>query len=218
MGALDQPIPPATMPWPLLVADWRRRIAAVFEIVRAAGGGEEAWRLWVETRRALYRLHPASPVPAAEREHVTIEVFPYDAALRVLADVEPCDPAAGAEPSRALTRFGRARFEITENTHALDLHWLETYGNGVFCPFGDATNGDTTYGGGRYLLDTVKGADLGCEGDRLVLDFNFAFAPSCAWDPAWSCPLPPPGNRLKAAIEGGERRPGSGAVGRRPAA
>jgi uncharacterized protein (DUF1684 family) len=72
-------------------------------------------------------------------------------------------------------------------------------------PLRDATAGTTTYGAGRYLLDTVKGADLGMEGDRLVLDFNFAYNPSCAYDPRWVCPLAPPPNRLDVAIEAGER-------------
>ena len=76
---------------------------------------------------------------------------------------------------------------------------------GLFLPFADATNGRDTYGGGRYLLDTVKGADLGGTTTTLVLDFNFAYHPSCAYDPRWSCPLAPPGNRLPGPVEAGER-------------
>ena len=64
-----------------------------------------------------------------------------------------------------------------------------------------------TYGAGRYLLDTVKGSDLGSERGRLILDFNFAYNPSCSYDPRWVCPLAPPGNRLPIAIRGGERYP-----------
>ena len=94
---------------------------------------------------------------------------------------------------------------------SLDVHWIEVYGGGVFVPFTDATSGHETYGGGRYLLDTVKGADLGGEGDRLVLDFNFAYHPSCAYDPRWSCPLAPAGNRSTVPIEAGERLRGAAA-------
>ena len=79
---------------------------------------------------------------------------------------------------------------------ALEVFWLDAYGGGIYLSFRDATSGDSTYGGGRYLLDTVKGADLGADGDRLILDFNFAYQPSCSYDPQWSCPLPPPANRL----------------------
>jgi uncharacterized protein (DUF1684 family) len=71
-------------------------------------------------------------------------------------------------------------------------------------PFRDGTSGAETYGGGRYVLDTVKGADLG----GTVLDFNFAYNPSCAWDPSWACPLTPPANRLAIRIEAGELSPG----------
>lgn len=85
------------------------------------------------------------------------------------------------------------------------MYWLEAYGGGVFLPLADATSGHETYGGGRYLLDTVKGSDLGGEDGRLVLDFNFAYNPSCAYDPRWACPLTPPANRLGAGIRAGER-------------
>jgi uncharacterized protein (DUF1684 family) len=101
----------------------------------------------------------------------------------------------------SLVRIGAV--EIPGGT--LDVHWLDVYGGGLFLPFGDTTNGHFTYGGGRYLLDTIKGADLGGDGDRLWLDFNFAYHPSCAYDPRWSCPLAPPGNRLPVAVEAGER-------------
>ena len=106
-------------------------------------------------------------------------------------------------------RCGTNRWATTRRfaEHSLELYWLDAYGGGVFLPFRDETSGRETYGPGRYLLDTVKGADLGGSGDRLVLDFNFAFNPSCAWDAAWACPLAPPANRLPLRIEGGELTP-----------
>jgi hypothetical protein len=75
----------------------------------------------------------------------------------------------------------------------------------VFVPLKDAGAGPRTYGGGRYLLDTVKGADLGGASGRLVLDLNFAYNPSCAYDPAWACPLAPPGNVLDVEVPVGEQ-------------
>src|SRR5438552_1714105 len=107
-------------------------------------------------------------------------------------------------------RFGRfavARFELADGEHELELYWLDAYGGGIFLPFGDGTNGQETYGAGRYLLDTVKGADLGGRGDELVLDFNFAFNPSCAYDESWACPLSPPPNRMPLRVEAGEPLP-----------
>jgi uncharacterized protein (DUF1684 family) len=93
--------------------------------------------------------------------------------------------------------------------HSLHALWIEGYGNGLFLPFRDATNGNETYGAGRYLLDTVKGADHGgdAEGASLVLDFNLAYHPSCAWDPRWVCPLAPPDNTLPLGVPVGERLP-----------
>ena len=87
------------------------------------------------------------------------------------------------------------------------VYWLDAYGGGIFLPFADATSGSTTYGGGRYLLDTVKGADLGSAGERLVVDLNYAYHPSCVYSSDWSCPLAPPANRLDVAIAAGERLP-----------
>ena len=84
---------------------------------------------------------------------------------------------------------------------------MRGYAGGLFLPFRDGTSGEATYGAGRYVLDTAKGADLGGDpaAGTLVVDLNFAFQPSCAFDPKWACPLAPPENRLGARIEAGER-------------
>ena len=100
--------------------------------------------------------------------------------------------------------FARASFQLRSEPLTLEVAWLAAYGGGAFLSFRDATSGKETYGGGRYILDTVKGADLGEEDGKLVLDFNFAYNPSCAYDPGWVCPLAPPANRLAVAIEAGE--------------
>ena len=88
----------------------------------------------------------------------------------------------------------------------LDVWWLESYGGGVFVPVKDALAGSGTYGGGRYLLDTVKGADLGGDvrAGWLVVDLNFAYNPSCAYSPLWTCPLAPAGNTLSVPLPVGE--------------
>ena len=101
-----------------------------------------------------------------------------------------------------MRRFGVVELEWG----TLEVFWIDVYGGGVFIPFRDATSGSLTYGGGRYLLDTIKGADLGMtERGELVLDFNFAYHPSCHYDPRWSCPLAPRENWLTVPIEAGER-------------
>jgi len=111
--------------------------------------------------------------------------------------------ATSTGPQMAFVRFG----QVTLPVGTLDVFWLDAYGGGVFLPFRDATAGERTYEGGRYLLDTIKGADLGMTADgRLILDFNFAYHPSCHYAPRWSCPLAPPGNTLDAPIPVGELR------------
>jgi uncharacterized protein (DUF1684 family) len=113
-----------------------------------------------------------------------------------------------SEGSTRFTEVGRLRFTSAGKHHLLTLFWLDAYGGGLFLPFRDATAGSMTYGGGRYLLDTVKGAGLGATLDgELILDFNYAYHPSCAWDSSWSCPLPPRSNRLDIRVEAGEKLP-----------
>jgi uncharacterized protein len=195
----------------LALADWRRRVNDLYGRVRATSDPSEAWRIWRAGRDDLFANHPQSPLPDDERESFPgLPHFDYDPAARVLAAVDPVEPmtleiATSTDGAYRFTRVGNAMFELDGETLALEVYWLEAYGGGVYLPFADATSGTTTYGGGRYLLDTVKGADLGTEADRLVLDFNFAYNPSCAYDPRWTCPLAPPANRLPVVIRAGER-------------
>jgi uncharacterized protein (DUF1684 family) len=197
----------------LELLDWKRRVFELYAEVRAAADPAEAWQRWRDVRDDLFRTHPQSPLTPEGRERFTgVAYFPYDPALRVLADVEPAgdetrEIAGSAGSSTRFRRFARARFELADVPQSLELYWLEGYGGGVFLPFGDATSGGETYGGGRYVLDTVKGSDLGELEGRLVLDFNFAYNPSCAYDPRWACPLTPPANRLQIAVRGGEQTP-----------
>jgi uncharacterized protein (DUF1684 family) len=191
--------------------DWKRRVFALYQAVRSATEPEEAWRLWRETRDDLFRNHPQSPLPDAARDEFPgLQYFDYEPRLRVPAEVRTAEPelreiGASGNQSVLFRRFATASFELDGQEQSLDLHWLEGYGGGIFLAFADATSGSETYGGGRYVLDSVKGADLGLEGERLVLDFNFAYNPSCAYDPRWICPLAPAANRLTPAIRGGER-------------
>jgi uncharacterized protein (DUF1684 family) len=137
-------------------------------------------------------------------------VYDYDQAWCVTGSVEAVAPirleiATSNVETMAFSRFGVARFAHAGTDLALELYWLEGYGGGLFLPFADATSGEQTYGAGRYLVDTVKGADLGQQDGRLVMDFNFAYQPSCAYDARWTCPLAPPANRLAVAVRAGER-------------
>lgn len=203
----------------MTLLDWRRRVFDLYSAIRSCPEPEWGWRQWRETRHELFATHPQSPIPAEHRSgYDGLDYYDYDPACRVLATCTEAEPetfdipTSGDEPMR-FTRCGIATFELNGVALQLELYWLNSYGGGLFVPFRDATSGDTTYGAGRYLLDTVKGADLGELYDKLVLDFNFAYNPSCSYDPRWVCPLAPPANRLDVAIQAGERHRGAGPAG-----
>jgi uncharacterized protein (DUF1684 family) len=200
-----------TAPDALSLADWRRQIAEVYSDVRNSPTPVDAWAMWRERRELLFLHHPDSPLQADQRtlEHAP-RYFPYDPALRAAATVEnvPASQAqlpASASGEFAATRVGTAHFRIGDQDCALGLYWLRDYAGGLFVSFRDGTSGTETYGAGRYVLDTAKGADLGMAGEELILDFNFAYQPSCSYDPIWACPLAPAENRLTLPVRGGER-------------
>jgi uncharacterized protein (DUF1684 family) len=195
----------------LTLLDWKRTIFELYAAIRVEPRPEQAWERWRAVRDNLFVEHPQSPLDdARRRDFAGLDLYAYDTAFRTLAIVEPAPAhrlaivASGGEPI-TFTRFGTACFELLGAAQRLDLYWLEGYGGGVFLPFLDETSADATYGGGRYLLDTVKGADLGESEGRLVLDFNFAYNPSCSYDNRWVCPLAPTENRLEVGVRAGER-------------
>jgi uncharacterized protein (DUF1684 family) len=200
---------------PLDLADWRRKVAELYAELRAdPEPGADRLARFRAAKDRLFAEHPQSPIPAAERPTFNgLAYWPYDGELRRHADfvADPAPPAADLPVSTgeafAFSRAGWARFTLDGADQRLAVYWLAGYGGGLFVPFRDATSGTTTYGGGRYLWDSVKGADLGSSGDRLVLDFNYAYHPSCTYDPRWSCPLAPRENWLDVPIQAGERLP-----------
>jgi uncharacterized protein (DUF1684 family) len=195
----------------LALLDWRRRIAELYAEIRATADEQAAWRRWREERAELFQGHPQSPVPEENRHaYAGPHVYEYDSGWRGLASLERAprerfELTTSDGAAMAFTRFAVARFTGAGAELRLDLYWLEGYAGGLFVPFADLTSGGETYGGGRYVLDTVKGADLGAQDGRLVLDFNFAYQPSCSYDPRWSCPLAPRANRLEVSVRAGER-------------
>jgi len=200
------------------LADWRRRIAGLYAEVRWLWPDDPAgaWGLWRTGRETLFRRHPQSPVPQAERPDFRARYWPYNDALRFELAIEDPAPLVPTRPlalpnsgreDLAFDRAGVLRLPLPGGAASLGLFWMRSYAGGLFLPLGDATNGVETYGAGRYLLDTAKGADLGGDpaAGTVIVDLNFAFHPSCAFDPRWACPLAPPENRLAVRVEAGER-------------
>ncbi|MGZ9161245.1 MAG: DUF1684 domain-containing protein [Candidatus Limnocylindrales bacterium] len=203
----------------LTLSDWRRRIATLYSEVRAMAVTDPGIALahWRAVREHLYREHPQSPVPAAERATFRARHFEHDPALRFKVAVEEASSSEPDLPALSLPhsgtdtlsfrRVGAVRLPFPPGERRLSVFWLAGYAGGLFIPFRDGTNGTETYGAGRYLVDAAKSADLGTDErtGALTLDFNFATQPSCAFDARWACPLAPPENRLDLQVRAGER-------------
>ncbi len=202
--------------------DYRIRVAEMYrERKRATIAGEDAattLQRFRETRDELFAKHAQSALDAAQKQKFQgLHYFPYNPAMCVEAVVDPgVEPvqlsvAMNAEETMTMTTVGRLFFTLEGQAVALSLYWLNIYGGGLFLPFRDTTSPGESYGGGRYLFDTIKGSDFllaqGASGnERILLDFNYAYNPSCAYNDRWVCPLAPVENRLHVAIRAGEMK------------
>jgi len=192
----------------LELADWRRRVAEMYSAIRNVEP-EQGWKTFRSQRDLLIKTHAQSPLSESDREIFSeLHYFPYDPSWRLKAELKP----PSSESMIAIDLDQDGEFHITvigrvfiRSDHSLNLYWVKGYGGGLFLPFGDSTNGNTTYGGGRYLIDGIKGADLGMSGEQIILDFNFAYNPSCVYDERWVCPLPPSQNQLPFDVAAGEK-------------
>lgn len=194
----------------LELADFRRRNAELH--LAPPHDGAEGVASFRRRRDELFASHPQSPLSYEQRDGFEgLAYFPYDPAARIACDLDAADEGelrvdtGGADGEVRLRRVGR----LASPAGQLTLFWISGYGGGLFLPFRDATAGTETYGGGRYLTDTIKGTwgrglTLAAP-TRIVLDFNYAYNPSCAYNSAWACPLAPPENRLELPAPAGER-------------
>jgi len=214
----------------LQLADWRRATAALYARVREQADPAAAHALWRAGRDRLMSAHPQTALPDGDPLRVTgLPYWPYDPALRFAVPVEPVPAGSGAEPRRLEIDTGADGVTRLEQVgwvtipapvgRRLALWWLDQYGGGLFLPFRDATCPDESYGGGRYLFDTAKGSTfewiapqaleperVGYAGGRIVLDFNYAYNPSCAYDARWLCPLARRESTLPFPVRAGERK------------
>lgn len=178
-------------------------------VATGAGGaptvlGLGGLRFFVIERSGRFGIRVKDPDSPARRGFEGLDYFPVDPDWRVEARFVPhAEPKTVPVPNVIGTVYdepspGVAEFQIDGETHRLDVIG-EAYEGEMFFVFGDATNGKGTYGGGRFLYAPVPGDD-----GRMVLDFNRAYNPPCAFTAFATCPLPPPGNDLPVAVEAGE--------------
>ena len=194
----------------LELASWRREISELYAAVRDEDKPEAAHALWRSRRDELFRTHPQSPLPPGDPLRATgLPYWPYDPELRFDLPLVPVPGPArlslptGGDGTTSMRLIGRVEMPSPLDA-SLDVWWLDQYAGGLFLPLRDGTAGDTSYGGGRYALDTAKGADLGGGPGTLVIDLNFLYHPSCRYSDAWQCPLAPEGNTLSAHVRAGE--------------
>jgi len=190
--------------------DWRRRVGDLYAALRREPDPRRGHALWRRGRDELFRTHPQSPLPASDPLRAAgLPYYPYDPSMRFVV------PLRAARRSEMLTiqtaSDGTVPLKLVGHVTIpglgieLDAWALDQYGGGLFVPLRDGTAGTETYGGGRYLLDTVKGADLGDHAGELILDLNFLYHPSCRYNNAWDCPLAPEGNTTQQPVRAGER-------------
>tara|TARA_R110002049_G_scaffold18326_9_gene70240 strand:+ start:8289 stop:8957 length:669 start_codon:yes stop_codon:yes gene_type:complete len=151
-----------------------------------------------------------SPLPDRFRkDFTTLDFYKPDTTYRVIAkftrtpEALPFLMPTTTERQTEEVVYGVATFSLNGRNHKLEIYQnqelrqQEKYRNYLFLPFADLTNGEETYGGGRYLDLTIP------EGETIVLDFNKAYNPYCAYNPKYSCPLVPKQNRLDIEILAG---------------
>jgi hypothetical protein len=192
------------------LTDWRRQVQELYARVRREADPADGHQVWRHGRDDLFRSHPQSPLlPDDPLRASGLGYWPYDPALRFevpLVAAEREETLSIPTPADGTIRLRRAgHVDLPRPApFRLDVWWLHQYGGGIFIPLRDGTAGTSSYGGGRYLLDTAKGADLGGEMDSLIIDLNFAYHPSCRYNPEWVCPLAPRANTTSVAISAGE--------------
>jgi uncharacterized protein (DUF1684 family) len=164
--------------------------------------GYDAWR----ADRDSTMRSAASPLPT--RDPAGLRYFDFDAAFAVALDLQPYPSpdtvrlATSTGVPQAFTRHATASFDLGGTRQRLTVFRPVGPGAGyLFVPFSDPTNGRETYGAGRYVeVEETSGT-------AIVLDFNRAYNPYCAYNARYVCPLPPEENRLTVPVEAGEKLP-----------
>ncbi len=193
------------------LADWRRQVVELY--LRPPVDGAEGLAAFRRRRDRLFAAHPQSPLTAAQKRRFGgLPHLPYHPDARVVTRLEPVEAGQELEIDTGgedgVVRYRRVG-RLATPFGALTLFWTLGYGGGLFLPFRDATAGSSTYGAGRYLTDTVKGTFgrgvvVSPSTGAAVLDFNYAYNPSCAYNSRWACPLAPRENWLERPVGAGE--------------
>ena len=175
----------------------------------APDGWADELRASREEKDAFFDEHRQSPISPEDREDFDgLDYFDPDPTYRVTATVTVADSPEPVEMETSDGRTVRYRrvvtFEFETDGEAYELAgYRQDADDAIFVPFRDKTTGQQTYSGGRYM--ELEPDETLADGDEVVLDFNLAYNPFCAFSETFSCPLPPEANWLDTTIEAGER-------------
>ena len=203
----------------LSLIDWRREIFEIYSDIRTESDGKMAWEKWRVKREELFKHHPESPtfniksIPGSYAQPI---LYPYNPNFCLSSKFKFLESSEILElitDDNSITRI-QPFLETTNLFEKLNIELtifkILGYGGGLFLPFFDKgcfSNGEN-YEGGRYLIDTIKGADLGeCKKNELRLDFNFSYNPSCSYNSKWTCPIIKNYNNIPILIDAGEKKP-----------
>ena len=162
-----------------------------------------------ERKDTFFREQERSPLTQEQKVAFTgLSYFPTNHDLALILELDKSGDGIGEEITvgtmtgvpKQYIRIGRIRFEVDGEEATLSVFQDAETGK-LFLPFRDTTADDETYSVGRYLDPKVR------PDGRLVVDFNMAYNPHCAYNSGWSCPIPPFENRLKVPIRAGELIP-----------
>jgi len=153
------------------------------------------------------KTNPKSPIPREKREaFVGLNHFKPDptwtlnASIQRIKNPELIQMATNTERLAPMIAYGKLTFSIKNNSYELiAFQDMEDPDGELFVPFTDLTNGNETYGGGRYLNLTPTSSD------SIQIDFNLAYSPYCAYNITYSCPIPPEENHISVRITAGEK-------------
>ncbi|MFN8383258.1 MAG: DUF1684 domain-containing protein [Anaerolineales bacterium] len=151
----------------------------------------------------FFGSHPQSPLTREQRKDFHgLQYFPENDALRLEVKVDEFTAKQKFEMQTSTgdvqiyEKFGKFHFEVDGTEAELTIYRSE---HGFFLPFVDSLAGKETYPAGRYLEPEPL------PGGYFIVDFNIAYNPYCAYNEMWSCPITPAENRLKVAIQAGEK-------------
>ena len=203
----------------LSLINWRREIFSIYDEVRSEEDGIVAWNKWKDKRENLFKFHPESPTFDPKKQSGFNDVpvlYSYNQKFSLFSKFELISNSDIIQLNTDENSITRLKpFIKTTNLKdflgiELTIFKIEGYGGGLFLPFTDigCKSGGAHYEGGRYLIDTVKGADLGeLKTDELRLDFNFSYNPSCSYNSKWTCPILKNFNRISILVDAGEKKP-----------